>query len=444
VAVAFVNSGARTNATATSLQAALPASLVQGNLMVGLWSFNSPPTPASFSIDQGWTILQADRFSDNDSHNVMAWKVAGASEIAPTLSWTTLSSGQSQVLQFSGQSAKTPIGENSHWTQNDAGSNSIQSSNDITATTASSLILACLVWNGGGVMPPTPTGYTQLTTSGTDINVSNVNFVQQTSSPSIGTQNTHISQSVGGIGNWGCLLLEIPGAQDANPQVHYDQHNFPNSLATITGTSITGSLPSWRATGDLLMGIVWTIANISLAFAGWPGDWTVVDTLQTADGSFAYAYRFVDGTETAPTITWSGSNSVAFSIMPFKNVGIGVIGVKTKNNGNSGTMALTGLTTQANNSLIWTMAMSTTASLIPNQVPGYTNDWYSTGGPAVRELHEQTISSGTQATNISQSVTAGHWMFAQAEILSPLSAVFRKTLSPIGGRIGSRQGIGWI
>lgn len=81
----------------------------------------------------------------------------------------------------------------------------------------------------------------------------------------------------------------------------------PNLIAITTyqngsGTSVTLTLPA-RSTGDLLIAVVDFAQNNSVT---WPSDWKAIDGCGYGIASsygMAMAYRFVDGSETDPTVT---------------------------------------------------------------------------------------------------------------------------------------------
>ena len=129
----YVNSGALSVTAATSQTPALPSSRVNGNLLLATCSITSSLASPTWSA--GWNVVET--WTIGSQTGTKAWRYVTGSETAPTISWTSGSTGtMAQVHQFTGVSQSSPIGASSH---NSATSNSISTS-AITTTASNSLI----------------------------------------------------------------------------------------------------------------------------------------------------------------------------------------------------------------------------------------------------------------------------------------------------------------
>ena len=119
------------------------------------------------------------------------------------------------------------------------------------------------------------------------------------------------SAPTGSTGTWSSTeVVDVLTAQGHNGTSPW----FVNasSLASQNAvTNLTLNLPSSRTTGNLLIGFV-TIGNNTAVT--WPAGWTPIDS-SIVDMSMSYAYCYVTGSETAPNLTWNGSQENARGII---------------------------------------------------------------------------------------------------------------------------------
>jgi hypothetical protein len=96
---------------------------------------------------------------------------------------------------------------------------------------------------------------------------------------------------------WSGFLIEVEGNGSVPSYVN------AGTEAEGTSTSATAALPGSRVIGNLLVATVQvTGGNVTFASAG--GGWTLEDQITLASGSSScFAWRYVDSSEAAPTIT---------------------------------------------------------------------------------------------------------------------------------------------
>ncbi len=155
-----------------------------------------------------------------------------------------------------------------------------------------------------------------------------------------------------------------------------DFHNKGIRASQGFGTSLvfssTQGLPKNRTNGNILLGMVQV--NNGSAHT-WPGDWTVIDTQQNNGVTQTVAYRYVDGSETAPTITWTGAQAGRGMIVQYRGIkadpdGIGNV---AKNGGNSTSSSCTSpATTQDNSVLVALLGSNNMTFGVTNDASGYT------------------------------------------------------------------------
>ncbi|PBB21129.1 hypothetical protein CK219_00375 [Mesorhizobium sp. WSM4313] len=115
--------------------------------------------------------------------------------------------------------------------------------------------------------------------------------------------------------------------------------------------SITPSLPGSRVNGNLLL--AYCSITSATATAVWPAGWNVIEnwTIGTQNGS--KAWRYVDGTETDPTITWTGSTGSMAQVIQISGVDqSNPIGASSHNSASSASVTCATITTSRANSLV--------------------------------------------------------------------------------------------
>jgi hypothetical protein len=221
----------------------------------------------------------------------------------------------------------------------------------ISTTNANTFEIATLATAAGGTGTPTAdSGFTLLdskwfnsTTAGQQaeykINSSLLSSVSQNVFSSVSAISTNYIALVDAI-------VAAPGSARAGPK-------FVNSGGgtLFNSTSATGVLPSSRVNGNLLL------AHLSVGSAtavpAWPAGWTVIETwtIGTQTGSKAYCY--VTGSETAPTVTWTGTAAGMIQIVQISGAApSSPIGSSSHNSASSASVTCSTITTTRANSLV--------------------------------------------------------------------------------------------
>lgn len=200
------------------------------------------------------------------------------------------------------------------------------------------------------------------------------------------------------------------------------------SLGTSVAFSSTLGLPKNRATNDILIGVV--TVNSDITPINWPGGWTVIDTSHRSGASTSVAYLFVDGSETAPTVTWTGNASATGMIAEYRGVlsGASAIGNHATNNGNSTTASCNSPVTTSPNSKILALLDGTNSTFNgTNEATGY--------GVIAAEQNidlsdADVVAQGGTATNFSLTLSPSQtWTVILVELRSA-AAVVTKTFLP--------------
>lgn len=130
------------------------------------------------------------------------------------------------------------------------------------------------------------------------------------------------------------LALKPGAAAPATPPA------FVNVSAQVSATAaaLTLTLPGSRVNGNLLIAFI-GVNSPSSAGLTWPGGWTPIDTSGGSGSPCAsWAYRYVDGSEANPAVTWTGTATSRGGIMQLSGVkATSPIGHTTKNFQSSGT-----------------------------------------------------------------------------------------------------------
>jgi hypothetical protein len=153
-APSFVNVGTRSNgAPQSSRTPALPASLVNGNILI---------CTALTKVDQdhsisgaGWQAVHAQQAQSNFRLSRW-WRLVDGTETAPTISWATGTSCFAQISQYSGTDPTNPFGNISH----NVASGTTHSSTGFNTTADDSLVIYEDVCNANTAVA-TPSGWTE-------------------------------------------------------------------------------------------------------------------------------------------------------------------------------------------------------------------------------------------------------------------------------------------
>lgn len=156
----YVNAGARQTAGfASSIAPALPASLVNGNLLIAMVATNNADS-RPFTFPAGWTTIDSNGSTNHPGVAYAGHIVDGTEGASITISWGTGNdSAVAKVWQFTGNlgTIGTAIGST-----NKAGDTvgTTYTNPALTIASANSLVVNLWYGNNGAVTSPPPTNYT--------------------------------------------------------------------------------------------------------------------------------------------------------------------------------------------------------------------------------------------------------------------------------------------
>lgn len=101
---------------------------------------------------------------------------------------------------------------------------------------------------------------------------------------------------------------------------------------SATAAALSLTLPGSRVNGNLLIAFIGVNSPTSAGIT-WPGGWTPIDVNGGSGSPLAgWAYRYVDGSETNPSVSWTGSATCRGGIMQLSGTrSSSPIGHTTKN-----------------------------------------------------------------------------------------------------------------
>jgi hypothetical protein len=185
-----------------------------------------------------------------------------------------------------------------------------------------------------------------------------------------------------------------------------DWASHGSSFVTSGTTSATVPLTTLRSDGDLLIahcGVTGSGKTFSISGAGW----TIADT--SSNGSACWAWRIVDGTETAPVFSWSGAANCHAQMIEWFNVGRNPIGNKAKANGSGTTVSLAGITMSDHTASVFSIVCVQGGQSIPTQ-SGYTNiETANNSQGSFLYQYQFGGSVGSSSTAISTTITSAAW-----------------------------------
>lgn len=210
-------------------------------------------------------------------------------------------------------------------------------------------------------------------------------------------------------------------------------------------TSISPALPPLRKNGNLLLAFAWIGTSTTASVSG--TGWTLVETVNNGSITQAWAWCLVNGSEGAPSFSWSGSSSNGAIILQYCNTDqSSPIGAHNNGLGNGTTISVSAVTTTRDNSLVIAIMENGLSANIAAVPTNYTDRWQESVilavGNSLRVADEVITTSGTGSDAVSVAISSSaNWRGVIAEILSPLASTvkFRRNLSQLGARMGSRQ-----
>lgn len=196
---------------------------------------------------------------------------------------------------------------------------------------------------------------------------------------------------------------------------------FVNSGAwqSVTGTSFTLNLPGSRVNGNILLAAT---SVASSRTPTWSAGWTPIG----AGNEFAWAP--INGSETAPTVSWTGSSTQAGVILQYGPVNVGSpVGATRENQAQTGTSATcNSITTVAGRSLVVALILANTS--VPTNPTGFTSDTTTSGGgSALRAASVLETAIGSASPSVTSTVTNGIWRVTLIELESPINGTLSVT-----------------
>lgn len=187
------------------------------------------------------------------------------------------------------------------------------------------------------------------------------------------------------------------------------------------GTSVTVTLPASRVNGNLLI-LVWG-RNATDQTPSTPSGWTPLLSYKPVPPTISLYiwYRFVDGTETNPTITWAANTSAHAYIVQYSgtlNSGLafGSSQQVASANGTSTSISASGITTTSPNSTVMGIVIDSTVTFTAGQAPASYTARVDQANDEVWDVAETT--KGTTSPAVSQTVSSSAWALAMYELRS--------------------------
>jgi len=180
---------------------------------------------------------------------------------------------------------------------------------------------------------------------------------------------------------------------------------------SAAASSLTPAMPSGRTTGNLL------VAFIGMPRAGrtfsYSSGWTEFDHLSGSDHSGSLAYRYVDGTETDPTITISGlADQAAARVFEFTGTtASSPIGAThhTETFSFGGAVTDAGITSTADNSFAVVFCEGSSGTVTLSTPSGYALEGSVNGssGGTIGSWDQTLGASGSASTSVSITPSSG-------------------------------------
>jgi len=146
MAYALVGSAGAVASGTTSVAPAFPQVPTAGNLLIA-WAIGFTTT-TGLTINQGWTLAKESSGSSPGSADVF-WKIATASETAPTISQASGVKMFAQIAEFSGNVAATPVDKTIPGSGGTSGSNVSTAASADTASGELVLMVSGAIYSAG-------------------------------------------------------------------------------------------------------------------------------------------------------------------------------------------------------------------------------------------------------------------------------------------------------
>ncbi len=303
-----------------SIDIALPAGTVDGNLLIASVATDGTPT---VTAPTDWTQIDIVAAGNNAAQLAVFYKIA-SSETGPYTFTTDVTEAEVvTMMRFSGANGTILSASSS-------GTTGTPVAPSVTTTSTDNLILRLAVWDDDDVTDDPATivaGHSNINQdssgNGGGTTTGAAAYVKQSG---IGASNTADFESASE--EWATMTLALePGVINLSPDCTVPTDGSGSFVvfescteAKVVGaTSVSPSLPTSPAlsNGDLLVAVVAVDGNEAISES--TGDWTEVsDTVSNSAVTMAVYTRVVDGTEAASyTFSWSGSEDAVSFILHF-------------------------------------------------------------------------------------------------------------------------------
>jgi hypothetical protein len=200
--------------------------------------------------------------------------------------------------------------------------------------------------------------------------------------------------------------------------------NVGTRVSSAGNTSATPGLPASRVNGNVLIAVCGTKNNATHSTS--TGNWRKIDQVNSGTGWTLSLFAVtVDGTESAPAISWSGSVA-NFAIIAQYSGTSGAIGAITPNSGTGSPHTNAGFNATRDNSQPIYIGGATT-----NTAYGTTTGWSENADAgsntgATRHVfgrRNATINTGAASGSTSSTGSTGAWVMYQIEMLAAYAAI---------------------
>jgi hypothetical protein len=199
--------------------------------------------------------------------------------------------------------------------------------------------------------------------------------------------------------------------------------NAGTRVSSSGATSATPALPASRVNGNLLIAVCGTKNNATHTTA--TAEWNKIDQRNSGTGwTLSLFWKLVDGTDSAPVITWTGS--VANFAIQFQYTGgapSNPIGAFLANNGTGSPHTNAGLVATRDESQVIYLGGATANTAYGTSTGWTENADAGSATGATRHVagrRNATINTGASSGSISISGATGAWVLYQVELLEPL------------------------
>ena len=230
----FVTAGTRSEVTAASVTPALPASRVNGNLLIAYCRIEGASVANSISTSAGWSTFSPIHQGTAQRASILAYRYVDGTETAPVFTLSATDIVVAQIVQYTGTISVNPIGNVSlGWYDGssgfDAGSSLPPRCPVMNAANPNSTALSIALFNTG--TPSVPSGFTSRTGSGSFALLCDKTLTN------VGDAAGPVSDPAGGIANWTEYIVEI--RSPSTPAFAVPTAAFPRVACSTTGTTAT-------------------------------------------------------------------------------------------------------------------------------------------------------------------------------------------------------------